>query len=137
MTEELIEEGNSRLDALLSQIAKRRWNEELRGVAHAGIRWQADPESRLAVLETLQFADMVEAVNGPGTFKTNWKGMRGQWASNVAKSDLLDAGRKIGERRAACFAREKELVDLAMADPDGFDETVIGAGWPPVLVDPT
>jgi len=130
MTEDLIAEGSSRLDALKSQIAKRRWNEELKGVTHKGIRWYADPQGRQAVTETLQFAQMYEAEHGEGTFATDWKGMQGQWAESVTRADLLQVGALLGQRRQTCFAREKELIAQAEADPDGFDEQVIGTGWP-------
>lgn len=123
-------EDTSRVDALTSQIAKRRWSEEMKGVAFKGIRWYADSDGRQAVTETLQFAEMFEAQHGAGSFATDWKGMSGQWAQGVTKADLLQVGQLLGARRQACFARERQLLEQLQADPDAFDEADIGLGWP-------
>ena len=123
------DEGNSRLDALRHQIAKRRWREELRGTERNGIRWQSDPDGRLAVLESMAFADLSESRGGP-PFRTRWKGLGGQWSNELGKKELIEAAAAIGQRRAACFARERELLDQLEADPEQFEETEIGTGWP-------
>lgn len=128
MEEDLIDEGNSRLDALKHQIEKRRWREELRGVEHLGIRWYAGSAGRQAVMESLQYAATVEAQGG--MFATDWKGENGQWALGVTKTDLETVAGLLGQRRQQCFARERELVDMAETDPDNFDEQIIGTGWP-------
>ena len=70
MEEQLPTEDTSRIDALRVQIAKRRRHEELRGTEQLGTRWQAGPEDRLAVLESIAFADMVEAQGGQ--FVSRW-----------------------------------------------------------------
>lgn len=127
---EEMETGSSTLDALRTQITTRRHRAEARGVEHLGIRWVADSAGRQSVTEALAFADAVEAEHGPGAFTTQWKGANGQWAENVTRTDLLTVGMLIGQRRAACFARERELSLLAGADPESFDTTLIGTGWP-------
>lgn len=129
MTDETdITEDTGRIDALRVQITKRRRLEELKGVAHLGIRWQAGPEDRLAVLEALAFADMAESQGGQ--FATRWKGKGGQWSGEVGRAELAQAAAAIGQRRQAYFVRERELLDILEADPDAFDERLIGTGWP-------
>ena len=128
--ETMMEEGAGTLDALKTQIEQRRVREELKGVEYLGIRWHCDNAGRQAVTEAMQFADIHEAQHGEGTFTTQWKGMNGQWADSVTKADLLAVGMLMGQRRSACFARERELLGLADADPEGFDTTLIGSGWP-------
>jgi len=130
MTEDAeITEGNgSHMDALRHQIAKRRWREELRGVEYAGIRWHADAQGRQAVMESMQFASMAEAQGSP--FSTQWKGKGGKWAAGIGKAELETVAVLLGQRRGALFAREKELIDQAEADPENFDERLIGTGWP-------
>ena len=127
---EITAEGNSRLDALRHQIAQRRWREEVKGVEHNGARFRGDSDGRQAVTEAAQFAEMFEAGNGAGTFQVDWKSIDGQWAEGVTRDDLVSIMQKLGQRRQACFAREKELIAQAKADPDGFDQTLIGTGWP-------
>lgn len=128
MTDET--KDTSTLDALKTQVARRRVREELKGVEYLGIRWYADSDGRQAVTETLAFADIFESQHGDGTFETQWKGMHGRWADSVTKADLLAVGMLLGQRRAACFARERELMALAETDPEGFDAALIGVGWP-------
>jgi len=128
MTDEFDTEDSGGIEALRVQIASRRRREELKGAEHLGIRWQAGPEDRLAVLESIAFADMVEAQGGQ--FTTRWKGMGGQWSTEVTRNELLQAAAALGQRRAACFRRERELLDILEGDPEGFDPTLIGSGWP-------
>ena len=128
MEEQLPTEDTSRIDALRVQIAKRRRHEELRGTEQLGTRWQAGPEDRLAVLESIAFADMVESQGGQ--FVTRWKGKGGQWSTGIGRAELMQAAVALGQRRQACFARERELLDILESDPAAFDEQLIGIGWP-------
>jgi len=124
MAEE-IEEGTPGLDALIWQIADRRWREELRGVEHLGIRWGGDSDSRQSVVETIRAAEEYEATNGGGSFSTDWKGLDG-WASDVTLADLREVLTLLADRRQACFKTERQKA----ADAEAGKDVELGSGWP-------
>ena len=123
--EEIIEEGTPGVDALIWQIADRRWREECRGVSYLGIRWGGDRDSRQSVVETIRAAEEYEVANGDGSFSTTWKGLYG-WVTGVTLADLREVLTLLASRRQACFEIERQKV----ADAEAGNAVDLGAGWP-------
>ena len=119
-----LEEGTPGKDSLRSQIARRRWMEECKGIVYDGVRFSGDAGSRQSVTESLEAARQYEAKNGEGSFSTHWKGVDG-WIT-VGLSDLEAIHEALAMRRQDCFNRERELLDAVEAG----QEISLGSGWP-------
>ncbi len=118
------EEGTPGEDALRSQIARRRWMEECKGITYNGVRFSGDAGSRQSVTESLEAARQYESKNGDGSFSTEWKAVDG-WLT-VGLSDLEAVHEALAMRRQDCFERERQLLDAVEAG-----QTIsLGSGWP-------
>lgn len=119
-------------------VADRRWEKQITGIIHNGITWHTDNAARATIDQTLALAERYEAVNGAGSWSTDWKALSG-WAS-VDLATLADAAMAMGAYVQACFARERAISDaleLAALENNATAESIIavydaeiGTGWP-------
>ena len=92
-------------DHLLQRLTQSRKEQERQGVTLNDIRYAGDPGNRQALQEAISFMEDAGLTEFPG-----WKDSDGQFHVNHPLSDVLDAYRAIGERRAALIATEGEYA---------------------------
>ena len=103
--EKLAERNKPTSDQLLQQLTIARKEQERQGVTINGIRYAGDPSNRQALQEAMAF--MEDA--GIAEF-TSWKDSDNEFHTNHPLSEVFNAYRAIGERRAQLIATEGEYA---------------------------
>ena len=92
-------------DQLLQQLTQARKEQERQGVTINGIRYAGDPGNRQALQEAIEF------MGDAGLTKfASWKDSDNQFQVDHPLSDVVDAYRAIGARRASLIAAESQYA---------------------------
>jgi hypothetical protein len=97
-------------DQLLQQLTQARKEQETQGVTINDIRYAGDPGNRQALQEAISFMDDAGLTEFP-----KWKCSDDEFHVNHPLTDVFDAYRAIGERRAALIAIEGEYAEKIIA----------------------
>jgi hypothetical protein len=97
-------------DQLLRQLTQQRKAQEAQGVIINGIRYAGDPGNRQALQEAIEFMNDAGLTEFP-----KWKDSDNEFHLNHPLSDVLDAYRAIGVRRASLIAAEGQYAEQIAA----------------------
>jgi hypothetical protein len=95
---------------LLAQLSDIRKAQEAQGVIINGIRYAGDPGNRQALQEAIEFMNDAGLTEFP-----KWKDSDNEFHLNHPLSDVLDAYRAIGVRRASLIAAEGQYAEQIAA----------------------
>jgi hypothetical protein len=98
------------LNGLLAQLTAARKEQEQQGVTVNGIRYAGDPGNRQALQEAISFMDDAGLTEFP-----KWKDSDGQFHVDHPMSDVLEAYRAIGARRASLIKAEGQYAEQIAA----------------------
>ena len=101
----IAERNKPTTDQLLQKLTQERKEQERQGVSINGVRYAGDQINRQAMQEALAF--MEDA--GIAEF-TSWKDSDNEFHTNHPLSEVFNAYRAIGERRAQLIATEGEYA---------------------------
>ena len=107
---------------LLAQLSSARKAQEQQGVTLNSIRYGGDPGNRQALQEAVAFMEDAALTEFP-----KWKDSDGQFHADHLLSDVVDAYRAIGVRRAQLIAAEGQYAAQVV---DGSLTEVTGLTWP-------
>jgi len=106
----LISQNDSEFQSLLRILSVSRKYQEAQGVTLNGIRYAGDPGNRQALQEAIAF------MGDAGLTKfASWKDSDNQFQVDHPLSDVVDAYRAIGARRASLIAAEGQYADQITA----------------------
>jgi hypothetical protein len=97
-------------EQLVAQLSAARKAQERQGVTLNGIRYAGDPGNRQALQEAIAFMNDTAL-----TEFSKWKDSDGQFHADHPLSDVLDAYRAIGVRRASLIAAEGQYAEQIIA----------------------
>ena len=95
---------------LIAKLTAERQAQERQGVTINGIRYAGDPSNRQALQEALAFMEDASLTK----FQI-WKDSDNDFHANHTMSDVFDAYRAIGARRASLIAAEGQYADQITA----------------------
>ncbi|SMF77498.1 protein of unknown function [Tistlia consotensis] len=116
-----------------TQVATVRWQRQVAGYQHSdGHTYHSDVEGRASVSQAVQWGQVYESINGPGTFAiAAWKTQDGAFVGQDLNS-LIAIGTGLAAWIDAHFDREQAIcaaIDAA-GSPAEAEAVDITAGWP-------
>lgn len=98
------------LKQINARIARRKYEESIRGVEYNGLLWHTSESGRNNINNMLTLAKSIsETLPSGETFSTKWKTLSG-WTT-VTIADMEAVGTAAGQYVISCFSREKDIAD--------------------------